>query len=140
LLKIVIDTNIFISALIKPGNSQKIFDFLTTGSFQAFYPTQLLEEFAEVATRPKVADKYKITTEKLKNFLAVIQRNATNIPMTNIPRICRDPTDDPFLECARLAKCDYLVSGDPDLLDLLEHGQTKIVSAAKFLQILEQQL
>ena len=136
MLKIVIDTNVCISALLKPGSSQKILDLLTQDTFQAFYPDLLLEEIADVAARPKIASKYNISSERLSEFLDTVQRNATRVVMHNIPKVCRDPTDDPFLECARLTSCDYLISNDPDLLDLLEHGQTKIVSPAQFLKIL----
>jgi len=127
-----------ISALLKPGHSQTILDLLTKDTFQVFYPKALLEELVDVAARPKIASKYHVTPQKLRKFVRIIQRNATKITMSNVPRVCRDPTDDPFLECARLTDCDYLVTRDPDLLDLLTHGRTKIVNPAHFLQLLGQ--
>jgi predicted nucleic acid-binding protein len=52
-LKVVIDTNLCMSALIGSGNPRRIVDLLTTDAFQAFYPTLLLEQPQEVAVRPR---------------------------------------------------------------------------------------
>lgn len=135
MLKIVIDTNLCISALLSPGNPQRIVDLLTTDTFQAFYPDLLLQQLQEVAARPKIAAR--ISAERLAQLLAVIQRNAIQVELETIPAICRDPTDDAFLECARLADCDYLVTGDKDLLILQSHRKTRIVSPVEFLQVLK---
>jgi len=133
LLKIVIDTNLCISALLSPGNPQFVVDLLTTDAIQAFYPDLLLEQLQAVAARPKIAAR--ISAERLAQLLSLIQRNAIQVEMETVPAICRDPTDDAFLECARLADCDYLVAGDKDLLILQSHGRTRIVTPAEFLQI-----
>lgn len=53
-----------------------------------------------------------------------------------LERISRDPKDDIFLVCAATANCDFLVTGDKDLLVLKAHKRTKIVTPAKFLSIL----
>ncbi|MBI4533002.1 MAG: putative toxin-antitoxin system toxin component, PIN family [Candidatus Melainabacteria bacterium] len=135
MLKIVIDTNLCISALLNPGNPQRIVDLLTTDTFQAFYPALLLEQLQDVAARPKIAAR--ISSERLAQLLAVIQRNAIQVMLETTPAICRDSTDDAFLECARLADCDYLVSGDKDLLILQNHGRTRIIAPAEFLQVLK---
>jgi uncharacterized protein len=132
--KIVIDTNLCISALLSPGHPQQIMGLLTADRFQAFYPNLLLDQLQEVAARPKVAAR--ISADRLTQLVTVIQRNASHVELGTIPVICRDPSDDAFLECARLADCDYLVTGDKDLLVLRSHGKTRIVSPADFLQIL----
>jgi len=49
-------------------------------------------------------------------------------------KVCRDPNDDMFLECAALAKADLLVAGDKDLLTLSTHRRTPIVTPSEYLR------
>jgi len=134
-LKVVIDTNVWISSLIGSGNPARIVGLLVSDTFQAFYPALLLEQVQEVAARPRIAAR--ISPHRLDQLLSVIQHSARQVELGPIPAICRDPTDDAFLECARLADCDYLISGDKDLLILKTHGETRIVTAAEFLTALQ---
>jgi predicted nucleic acid-binding protein len=55
-----------------------------------------------------------------------------------IPRICRDPGDDQVIACAVVGKADVIVSGDDDLLALEQAGGMPILTAAQFLELLEQ--
>ena len=55
-----------------------------------------------------------------------------------IPRICRDPDDDRLIACAVVGEADVIVSGDNDLLALERVGDIPILTAAQFLEILQQ--
>ena len=92
-----------------------------------------MEQLHEVVARPKVTSR--ISAHHLAQLVHVIERNATLVMIETPPPICRDSSDDAFLECARLADCDFLVSGDNDLLVLKEHGRTQIINPAQFLAV-----
>jgi predicted nucleic acid-binding protein len=49
-------------------------------------------------------------------------------------KVCRDPNDDIFLECAALAKADLLVAGDKDLLTLGVYKRTRIVTPSEYVR------
>lgn len=53
-------------------------------------------------------------------------------PNINI-KVCRDPKDNKFIECAINANANYLVSGDEDLLSLKRHKEIKIVKSSEIL-------
>lgn len=138
MLEIVIDTNLCISALLNPGNPQRVIDLLTDDRLQAFYQAVLLEQLRDVAARPKLA--LRISKEALGGLMKVIEQNATPVTLGDVPSVSRDPTDDAFLECARVENCDYLVTGGKDLLVLQKHGRTRIVTPAEFLSTLVTQV
>lgn len=58
------------------------------------------------------------------------------IKSDNRIHVCRDPDDDKFLSCAESGNCINIVSGDKDLLTLLEYKTIKILTVAQFLQII----
>ena len=60
-----------------------------------------------------------------------------DLPET-FPRICRDPDDDRLIACAVVGEADVIVSGDNDLLALERVGDIPILTAAQFLEMLEQ--
>jgi putative PIN family toxin of toxin-antitoxin system len=136
LLKAVIDTNLWIGSLIGTGPPKKIKDCLQAQMFQAVYAVELFDELLDVLARPKFA--LKIQATEASKLLQLIEEVAIFVKLDTIPSISCDPKDDMFLACAAISNSDYLVSGDPDLLDLIEYGKTKIVNPAQFLQILTQ--
>jgi putative PIN family toxin of toxin-antitoxin system len=81
----------------------------------------------------------RITRQQIDAVIGSIKELGTFVQLRDIPAVCRDPDDDAYLACVIVSDCDYLVSGDPDLLDLRKHGRTKIVSPADFLSVLKQQ-
>ena len=138
MLKAVIDTNVWISALIGTGSSKKIKDCLQARLFQAVYAQELFKELVDVLSRPKYATKIQAT--EVYKLLRLIEEVAILVELSQIHRISRDPKDDMFLACAAISGSDYIVSSDLDLLDLKSHQDTQIVTPAKFLAILQPQL
>ncbi len=69
-------------------------------------------------------------------IIRLIEHKATMVMVANLPSASRDPADNAYLACAADANCDYLVSGDRDLPDLVTHGNTKIINPAEFLKII----
>ena len=118
--------------------SQNPINSFERGEFQLFFAQELLEECREVLARPKFAQQ--IGANQAAVVLELVRSRATFVQLPSaIPAISRDPSDDKYLLCAEVGGCDFLVSGDPDLLDVGSHGSAKIVKPAEFLAILEQQ-
>ena len=117
--------------------------FLLTKNFSAFdkiissanltllFSSKLLEEFVEVASRPKFK-KYFSQTD-LEELLFRMKEHGEFIFVTSTASICRDPKDNFLLSLSKDGKASYLITGDKDLLDLKRYGSTEIVSVKKFL-------
>jgi putative PIN family toxin of toxin-antitoxin system len=99
------------------------------------YSKALFGEVVEVLSRPKFAGKF--SQEDVVALLRLIQQASLLIEVPSVEIVSRDPKDDPLLACAKAAEADYLVAGDEDLLCLQEHGKTKIVTPAQFVEILK---
>jgi uncharacterized protein len=138
LVKAVVDTNIWISALLNSaGASRQIAERLEADQFALICSNELIVELTQVLARPKFVRI--INSNQADRFIALLQRKAVLVQLQDVAAISRDPKDDVFLACAAISDSDYLVSGDLDLLDLQTHWRTQIISPAKFLSILEQQ-
>lgn len=136
MLKVVIDANVWVSALWSDGKPRRIRERLERGQFRLFFAEELLDECREVLARPKFAKQ--IDANQVALVLELIRNRATFVDLPAlIPAISRDPSDDKYLVCAATAACDFLVTGDPDLLTVGSFGKTKIVKPAEFLAILE---
>jgi len=90
-----------------------------------------LEELDDVLRRSKF-DGY-VTEEQRLEFLAAYIREAVEIPVNISLKMCRDPTDDKFLELAVEGRATHIVSGDPDLLTMHSFRGIAIVNPRQFL-------
>ncbi len=129
--KIVLDTNILISALGWKGNPHEIFKRVLDEEFELLLSEQQLEELKEVMNYPRL----KFTEEQKSKFLTVLLSVAKIVKTSEtLHHIKEDPDDDLILECATENKADYLISGDEHLLTLKTYLGIKIVTATEFLE------
>lgn len=140
--KVVIDTNLFISAIIKGGSPYKLLKAWQEEKFILITCGSLFDELVSVLNRKKIYSKYQIKPSEIKQLTDSLQLNAAFIDPTKIsdlPVHSRDPKDDGLLACSLGAKADYLITGDADLLVLNGHRKLKglnIVPVKDFLSIL----
>ncbi|MEJ2750687.1 MAG: putative toxin-antitoxin system toxin component, PIN family, partial [Anaerolineae bacterium] len=119
-MRVLIDTNVFISYLLNPhrmGTIQAIFTAWSAGKFTLLVPEALLDEIlVTVSNKPHLAQR--ISPDLLKEFLSTVQELGETVPRIEspIPAVTRDPKDDYLLAYALVGKADYLVTGDEDLL------------------------
>ena len=138
-LRIVIDNNVLVSAVLKRGSPPDTLirrwlaeDFLLVTS------PAILAELADVLNRPKIRDKYHLTSEDVTELLQRLQQQAIIVPGTSLSGIiAADPKDDVFIACAVEGQARYIVSGDHHLLDLRRYGRIRIVTVTHFLRVLE---
>jgi len=129
-MRIVLDTNIFISSFFWGGNPRRIMERIIDGKDKLFICKEILHEIASVLARPK----FNISDEYIARFVHSIEEVAHNIALIGVVQhVCRDSNDDKILECALLANADHIITGDADLLTLEDFRGIKIVTAFEFI-------
>lgn len=130
--KVVLDTNVLVSALLFKGEMSKIVDLWRKKKIIPVISKETFKEFKTVLAYPKFSlteeETVAIIEENILPFFEVVEITS------NINGICRDPNDDKFLSCAVSAGADYIVSGDKDLWDLGRYKSVRIISVADLLR------
>ena len=132
-MKIVIDTNVFISAVFFGGLPLKVIQSVISKQNDAYISPEIWDEYNDVIER--MTKKYpsrlkqQLIDEVFKIFKVII-------PSSEIS-ICRDPDDDKFISCAIDAGCMYIVSGDDDLLSLGNVEDVTICTPSEFLSAMK---
>jgi putative PIN family toxin of toxin-antitoxin system len=136
--KAVLDTNILISAVITPrGTPAKLLQAWREGTFDLITSPPLLFEIKETLSLPKIAHRYRLRPEDIRDVLALLAGGAILVTGTmSISAPIGDPDDIPVLACAVEGQADYLVTGDGDLLRLRSYQQVQIIRPTNFLRIL----
>ena len=132
-MRVVLDTNIFISGIFFHGLPGKIIDAWVDEAFSLFITPSILKEYTLT-----IADiSLKHDDILVYDWLQALAELSHVVPDPfELPPYCRDKNDDKFVHCAISAKVDYLVSGDKDLLVLTKDFSFNIISPAKFLNML----
>ena len=134
-MKVVLDTNVLVSALIKAGKPRDLFLKLVKDN-QIVLSRAILEEFIEVIEDPKVA-KY-VSQQDITVFLNVLGNAARLAPVkSGFKAVKEDPDDDIIVRTAFDGKADYIVSGDRHLLALKEFKGIKILTIDEMLKLLD---
>lgn len=131
MIRVVLDTNIIVSALLQPlGPPAQVF-LLTLGeTVQMCVSGGIFAEYEEVIRRPR----FRRTEETVLSALEMIRKNAFWVKPADPVRACSDPDDDVFLECAQASGASYLVTGNVRDFPLRWLG-TEVVSPRHFLEI-----
>lgn len=131
-MRVVLDTNVFISAFFWDGSPRRVLERAIRGNDELLVCREILDEIADVMRRPK----FGVDLVFIDYFLKSIEEVARPAPITQpVPHICRDPQDNTILACAMAGRAEFIVSGDEDLLVLKEYSGTRIVSVDDFLNL-----
>lgn len=128
-LRIILDTNLWISYLISK-RLKKIDALFEEDSLKLIFSTALMEEFMEVAQRPKL--KKYFSSADLENLLDLFDAYGEFVAVTSSVDICRDEKDNFLLALAKDGKADYLITGDADLLIIKKFEDTEILTYSEF--------
>ena len=138
MIKLVLDTNVFISGFLWKGNEAELIRRIERKEAVNFINPEIISEIEKVISRDKFKEllvKAGLTVDEIiqkiisLSHIVVGPRMKENVVKT-------DPTDDKFIECAINSNADYIVSGDRDLLDLKEYKGIKIMKASEVLRLL----
>jgi putative PIN family toxin of toxin-antitoxin system len=131
MIRVVLDTNIIVSALLQPlGPPAQVFELALGSVMQLCVSGGIYAEYEEVVSRPR----FQRSAETIAATLRAVRENGHWVRPTDAVRVCVDADDDIFLECAQAAEAEYLVTGN------LRHfptswGVTRIVTARWLLDI-----
>lgn len=135
-LRLVLDTNIVVSAAIRPQGLQRtVLLIALTKPARWFVSEEIMAEYARVLARPEL----RIRKGLRHQFLQLIRNRARTITPSRLSELTSDPGDQIFLNCADAARADYLITGN------LRHfpkfwKSTKIITSREFLTIVAPQL
>jgi putative PIN family toxin of toxin-antitoxin system len=134
MIRIVLDTNIIVSALLQPlGPPAQVLLMAVDGSIQLCVSASVYAEYEEVIRRPRLRrDENTIT-----GTLYFIREKGLWVRPTEAVGACADPDDDIFLECAQAARADYLVTGNPKHFPT-SWTNTRIVTPRRFLDVMSE--
>lgn len=138
-MQVVIDTNVFISALLdKNSPGALLLDYWRKGRFSVVTTSVQIEELTRVLRYAKLRTRI---TPTLGNRL-VTELQEQTVFVETLPVVVRspDPADNFLLAMAEASQAHYLVSGDKrDVLELESHEGTQIISLRGFLTVLEEE-
>jgi hypothetical protein len=140
-MKVVLDTNIFVSAIIAAqGKPAQILDAWRASRFDLVIRADIIEEIREVLCRPHIRKRHPWAREEIDAFLDSFGELATiTLGELEVKVVADDPDDNMYVACAVEGEADYIVSGDQHLLKLGTFKGIKIITPAQFLEILERE-
>ena len=133
-LKLVIDTNILISAALSPQGAPAKLVQVALAHHRLVFSQATLDELRTRLYRPKF-DRY-ISLEARERLLHDFNASAHWVDIGEPAVYCRDRDDDKFIETALKAQANYLISGDSDLLEVAALPDVQIISVQQALVVL----
>jgi len=132
MIKVIVDTNVLISASVKGRDPEAIILFLVSNpDFEWIVSEEILMEYKSVLARKKL----KLSPDLKQRWFNIIDAFTTIIDVNISVDFPRDPKDAKFLECAIASSADYLITGDRDFEIVIDLEVTKIVSPSQFWEI-----
>jgi uncharacterized protein len=133
-VRVVIDTNVFISSLLSTeGNPRRVIDLWRHEKITLCMSKEILAEYFEVLGRFGMKDE-----PEGKELVQLFQKRYNQVFVSSpaaVTAIKEDPADNKFLECAAAADARYIVSGDRHLLNLKTFKNVRILRPTEFLKI-----
>ena len=130
-MRVVLDTNAVISALLFSGVSSKLVSLWQEGLITPLLSREILDEYLRVLSYRK----FELSEKEIKEVIQeeILPYAEVVKPKRRLRVIRRDPADDKFLECAVAGKAGVIISGDKDLLSLGQYRKIRIQSPGQFL-------
>ncbi len=135
IIKTVVDTNILVSGLGNPSGAPAKLLFRWSGAqFILLFSEPILEEYSRI-----LLNHPKVPREKARTFLKELAEAAQNVPISETLNVCKDPSDNVFLETAIDGEAEYLVTKNIKHFPFKRYQEVEIVRVSKFLSRLEKE-
>ena len=132
--KVVLDTNVLVSAIMYGGKPRAIVEAALAGTIEMYISEAIVGELEGVLGRPQ----FGLSGQFVRSTIAELAALAEWVtPERHLDVVRDDPSDNLVLDCAVGAEADYLVTGDSHLLRLGMYGNVRIVYPQEFVQILQ---
>jgi uncharacterized protein len=129
-LRLVIDTNVVVSAALKPEGMQRTVVLLAMTKPARWYVSDAAE-YAAVLARPEL----KIRKGLRLQLRQLIENHTRLVTPSRLRQVTSDPADNMFVECADAARADYLITGNQRHFPTFWKN-TKIITSSEFLSII----
>lgn len=132
-IRVVLDTNVLVSAILFRGELAKIADLWKGGRIVPVVSRETFDEFRRVLHYPKFrltpSEMRSIIQDEVLPFFEVVEK------VGRISGVCPDPDDDKFIACAVAAGVDFVVSGDQGLCDLGKYRTMRIIRPSELVKM-----
>ena len=139
MLKVVLDANIFVSAVLKPHSDlAKIFELVREDQIKLILSEDILPEMRAVLLYPKIKKRHGRSRKEIEEFLNKASQ-ASILAQGRIDSdvMREDPADNKYLSAALEAKADFIISGDPHLKNLKGFEGIRILDPSAFLALVK---
>ena len=129
-MRVVIDTNVFISSFLGTGNPRKIIDFWKEGKITICLSKEIVDEYVEVVEQLGLGG-----AREIEEILQLFARGFHSVFTGKTPEleiVKDDPDDDKFFECAVALNAKFIISGDKAVLAIEDYMRIKVVSPKQF--------
>lgn len=128
-MRVVVDTNVLMSAIFFGGPPLRILHAWRSGDVQIVLSKEILQEYLNVSER--LSQRYDVTEQK--TLLALLAQTAELIAAPWLPKpICEDPDEDKFLACAITSSAAVVISGDKQLLKVSGFQDVEVITPRNF--------
>lgn len=133
MIKVVLDTNIFVSSIFWRGNPYKIVEKALDKKIKVYISIEIIKELEKILKRD-----FEVPEEYIERQINLILEYSEIVEINIKTDVVKEDTEDnKIIECAVSTNADYIITGDNHLLKLKEYKGIKILSPAKFLNLLE---
>ena len=131
--RVVLDTNVLVSALLFTGELSKIVELWQQGEVVPLISRETFDELRAVLGYPK----FSLAPEEIQSIIEneILPYFEVVGIKENVRGVCRDPEDDKFLACALSRAAHFILSGDKHLTDLKSYKTIRIIKASEFLRL-----
>ncbi len=128
--RIVVDVNVYISALAFGGTPAKAFDRIEFNRWEIIISSIIYDDILKT-----LINKFKWDQSRATTAINELIKNALTVEPTEIITVCRDVDDNHIIECAISSNAELILTGDKDLLELHPFQKINIFTPADFLKI-----
>jgi putative PIN family toxin of toxin-antitoxin system len=130
-VRVVLDTNVYISAILFGGNCEEILRLAGAGSFELVISKSIILELRGILEK-----KFRWHKKQVSETISHIKNVSTEVkPGIKVKIILNDPSDNKILECAVASRTQYIVTGNKHLLDVKTYNEISILTPADFLKL-----
>jgi putative PIN family toxin of toxin-antitoxin system len=135
IIRVVLDTNVLISALLFKGELSRIVRLWQEGKIVPIISRETFDELRTVLEYPK----FSLTAAEIKSLIEheILPFFEVVNVIKHVQRVCRDPGDDKFISCGISANAEFIVTGDKDLCDLKKYQFVRIIHASNFIKMFD---
>lgn len=138
-IRAVVDTNVLISGLLsRHSPPAQIIDRWLSGEFVLITSAYQVGEIFHVLAYPRIVKRIETRQDEKQVLLDALKERAIwTEGLLRLPGVTRDVKDDPLIACAIEGNAKFVVSGDNDILELMEYADIRMIPPADFLKRLD---